>query len=99
MTTVRLRARASCSSGTHRAIGPADLLLPNHKIKASSVVGLVLIETNPKPSDRLRQLTVPVERAMLSPEPIWQLCRCRSQVLEEDAFGSLNMATHSKTSG
>ena len=34
-----------------------------------------------------------------SPKPIRQLTRRRSQVLKEDTFGPLNVATHAQTSG
>src|SRR5438105_1358861 len=59
MVTLRPRASAIDSSGIHSAIGPADRWLPDHKMKGVTVVGLARMPTNPAPSDKLRQSTVP----------------------------------------
>src|SRR5262245_39974566 len=99
MITVSPRAKAIDNSGIHRAIGPADRWLPNHKIKASSEPGPVRIATKPEPSERERQSTVPCVSAMRSPQPVRQLCGTSSEIHQEHALGSLDVAADSEASG
>src|SRR5262249_32153894 len=94
METLSPRARASDSSGIHRAIGPGDRWSPKYKMKASSVLGSVRMAMKPKPSASCMQSTVPWVTGMMSPEPFRQLRRLGGEVDQKNAFGQLDVAAH-----